>query len=331
MSILKEIDYTEYVADKINENEFKFVKKNIEEYNYLNESFDPEDNAKAMNPQNALEEIDRLYAENIFYLRKQPWADLLIKRIRKDVKKGFCQIIDVQPSMFIKFMRMIRPVLSLFSKAHIFTQTLNDLDNFYETTLGGCYIPSINKMYVVYRYIDKTKFNLDTFKILLHEYCHYFAYKRHKEYVELFKDMCLKFYTSLVENICATFQNHKVSRETRIKIIAAIMDCAFNYKSNRNNLKKFLNRLWDIDSKFADTYFHLMLARRDYWKNDTYFTLAEELLIKAYRSLGNDEIVNHIAKFNFSYQELYCADEIVAIMSYYKPNTKPYLEMLRHL
>lgn len=331
MSLLKEINYTDYLADQVNAKEYKYVKSNIEEYNYLNESFEPEDNAKAMLPQRALEEIDKLYAENIFYLRKQPWADLLIKRIRKDVKRGFCQIIDIQPSMFIKFMRMIRPVLSLFSKAHIFTQTLNNLDSFYETTLGGCYIPSINRMYVVYRYINKTKFNLDTFKILLHEYCHYYAYRRHKEYVELFKGMCLKFYTSLVENVCTLVQNGNFDKETKIKLITIIMDGAFNYKSSRTSLRKMFNRLWDTNEEFANMYFQLLLSRRDYHKDSDMFSIAEEVLTKAYKAIGNDEIVNHIHRFNFSYQEFYCADEVVAIMSYYKPNTRPYLEMLRSL
>ena len=228
-------------------------------------------------------------------------------------------------------MRMIRPILSLFSKAHIFTQTLNDLDSFYETTLGGCYMPSTNKMYIVGKYIDKTRLNLDTFKVILHEYCHYYADKKHKEYIEIFKSMCLKFYTSLVENICNSIQDKTFDKETKIKLIATIMDGAFNYRLNRKRLRTMLSRLWDINNYFADAYFKMLFARRDYVKDNPMYTLAEEVLINAYKSIGNDDIVNHIHKFNFSYQEFYCADEVVAIMSYYKPNYKPYLEMLRSL
>ena len=331
MNLLKEMDYTEYIANKVNENEFKYVKNNIEEYNYLNEiSFDPVDYAKSATPQNALDIINNLYEKNYLYLAKQPWADLLIKRIRKDIKRGFCQLVSIEPSMFVKFMRMDRPVLALFSKAHLFTQTLNDLDSLYETGLGGCYIPSTNKMLIVARYIDRDRLNLDIFKIILHEYCHYYAEKRHKQYVELFKKMCLVFYTSLVETICKMI-NLDLNKESKMQLVAAIMDGAFNYKHNKNSLRKMLDRMWDIDSKFTDTYFHMLLARRDYVTNDNYFELANEVLTTAYGSIGNDQIRNHIDKFNFSYQEFYCADEIVAIMSYYKPNKRPYLEMLRTL
>ena len=331
MSLLKEIEYSDYIADKVNLSEYNYIKTNINEYNYLNESFDPIDNIKSLDPKEAIEVINNLYEKNYLYLKKQPWADLLIKRIRKDVKRGFCQLVSVQPTVFIKFMRMIRPVLSLFSKAHIFTQTLNDLDSFYETTLGGCYMPATNKMYIVGKYIDKTRLNLDTFKVILHEYCHYYADKKHKEYIEIFKSMCFKFYTSLVENICNSIQDKTFDKETKIKLIATIMDGAFNYRLNRKRLRTMLSRLWDINNYFADAYFKMLFARRDYVKDNPMYTLAEEVLINAYKSIGNDDIVNHIHKFNFSYQEFYCADEVVAIMSYYKPNYKPYLEMLRSL
>ena len=109
------------------------------------------------------------------------------------------------------------------------------------------------------------------------------------------------------------------------------MDGAFNYRLNRKRLRTMLSRLWDINNYFADAYFKMLFARRDYVKDNPMYTLAEEVLINAYKSIGNDDIVNHIHKFNFSYQEFYCADEVVAIMSYYKPNYKPYLEMLRSL
>ena len=109
------------------------------------------------------------------------------------------------------------------------------------------------------------------------------------------------------------------------------MDGAFNYKSSRTSLRKMFNKLWDTNEEFANMYFQLLLSRRDYHKDSDMFSIAEEVLTKAYKAIGNDEIVNHIHRFNFSYQEFYCADEVVAIMSYYKPNTRPYLEMLRSL
>ena len=84
MSLLKEIEYSDYIADKVNEIEFNYIKKNIDEYNYLNEAFDPEDNVKAMDSKTAIEVINNLYEQNYLYLKKQPWADILIKRIRKE-------------------------------------------------------------------------------------------------------------------------------------------------------------------------------------------------------------------------------------------------------
>ena len=175
MSLLKEMDYGEYLANQINSREYAYIKKNIEEYNYLNEvSFDPIDHMYAAEPKKALEIIDNLYDKNYLYLQKQPWANLLMKRIRKDVKRGFCQLVKVEPNIFMKFLRMIRPVLALFSKAHIFTQVLNDLDSFYNTSIAGCYIPSSNRMFIVAKYNDNTRLNLDLFKVVLHEYCHYF-------------------------------------------------------------------------------------------------------------------------------------------------------------
>ena len=325
------MDYTEYLAEQINTREENYIKNNIDEYNYLNESINFEDHMYGTEPKVALEIIDNLYEQNYLYLKKQPWADLLIKRIRKDIKKGFCILVKVKPSMFIKFLRMVRPVLSLFSKAHVFTQTLNDLDHFYETTIAGCYMPSTNKMYIVGKYNGKSKLNLDTFKVLLHEYCHYYADRKHSKYVELFKKMVLTFYTSLVENICETIQDKTYTDETKIKLITAIMDGAFNYRNDKKRLRQMLDRLYSIDSKFTRIYFQMMFARRDYHKDSELFNLAEVVLSKAYRAIGNEDIVNHIHKFNFSYQEFFCADEIVAIMSYYTPNKKPYLEMLRSL
>lgn len=330
MSILKEIDYSEYVSKLINLENTKFIKDNIDEYNYLREELNPLDYAVFLPTDKALEIINMLYDKNIFYLKKEPWAVLLIERIRKDVKKGFCKVMKIEPSLFIKFMRMIRPILSLFSKAHIFTQTLNDLDMFYNTAIGGCYIPNINKMYITYRYIDKTMFDLDTFKILLHEYCHYYSYRKHKEYVELFKDMCLTFYTSIVENICGR-TDINFDKQTKIKLIATILDGVFNYRINNKKLQTMMSKLYDINETFATIYYRLILARKNFIVNDAYYSIAHEVLVKAYKDIGNTQISEHVSKFDFAYQEFYCSDEVVAIMSYYKPNSKPYLEMLRRL
>jgi hypothetical protein len=330
MSLLTEINYSDYIADQIKNEDKKYIEGNMREYKYWKESMDPLSHANFLPKDEALQKINRLYEKNIFYLQKEPWAKLLIERIRKDIKRGFCRLMVIDPSYFIMFMKMIRPLLSLFSKAHIFTQTLNDLDKFYNTTIGGCYIPDINRMYITYRYIEKSLFDLDTFKILLHEYCHYYSYRKHKEYMELFKEMCLTFYTTLVENICNA-TDIEFSKETRIKLIATILDGVFNYRINGNRINRMLGRLYDISEVFATIYYNLIISRSRYITDNKYFNLAQELLQKAYRAIGNDQISDHVSKFIFTFQEFYVADEVVAVMSYYKPNTKPYLEMLRRM
>ena len=75
----------------------------------------------------------------------------------------------------------------------------------------------------------------------------------------------------------------------------------------------------------------MLVSRMTYDTSSDVFVNANVVIKEAYRAISDDITAEHIFKFDFSYQEFFCADEVVAIMSYYKPNYKPYLQMLESL
>lgn len=327
--IFDEVDYNTYLIDqywdRINSDPVELQEAT---------SWDDLNNYPKLSSKDALAILDLIYTQNSYVLYKEPWYNLLFKRLKKDINNGFVSMIDIQPSLFQKTMRFITPMLKLFSKANLFTQVLNDTNKFYDTCLGGCYNGFYNKMFIVIQYIDKSQINLDMLKTILHEYCHFYARKKHKQYVQFFEGMVSKFYKALVESIIAVFKLD-IDKKTIQKLHETIMKWNFykleSFKAKKHNLAKCINELEDINDKFANLYINLLLSRYNYDTSSETFEISNEVIRRAYLAISDEVTSAHISRYDYSYQEYFCADEIIAIMSFYKPNYKPYLQMLESL
>lgn len=327
--IFEEVSYNRYLIDQ----NWDKLEGNTSE---LTESFTGEtlDSYPKLSPKEALDILNNIYTQNSYLLYKEPWYNLLFKRLQKDIKRGFVNMIVIKPSAFQKAIRFITPVLKLFSKANFFTKLLNDTNMFYETSLGGCYMSKANKLLIVTEYIDKSNINLDMLKTILHEYCHFYARKKHDLYVKFFEEMVGKFYKALIEAICEAFKLD-IDRNTKKRLYDTIMKWNFykldNFKAKRFNFDKCVDELDLIHEEFTKLYVNMLLSKIQFKKNDDLFINSTEIIRRAYLAISDEVTSAHIAKYDYSYQEFYCADEIIAIMSFYKPNYKPYLQMLESL
>ena len=282
----------------------------------------------------AMDVLDKIYTSNSYLLYKEYWPKLLLKRLVKDLKRGFVVMIDIQPSMFQKVIKTLYPVLKLFSGFNKIKQILDNSDAFYETSIAGCYSARVNKMIIVSKYIDKSNINLDLFKTVLHEYCHFYARKKHDMYISLFEGMVRKFYIGLINAIAEVFKL-KIEEPVRKKLLESIMKWNFykldNFRNKTSNFSKCVDEMDEIHHDFAEIYTNMLLSRLRYEKDSNLFINSIECIRRAYLNISDEVTSGHIARFDYSYQEYYCADEIVAVMSFYKPNYKPYLQMLESL
>ena len=326
-NIFDEVDYNVYLIEqywnKLESNSIELTES--PEYDF--------DSYSKLSSKDALEVLDHIYQQNSYALYKEPWYNLLFKRLKKDIQKGFVSMINVQPSLFQRTMRAITPILKLFSKINMFNDVLDDTNMFYETCIGGGYNIKSNKMLIVVKYIDKMQINLNMLKTILHEYCHFYARKKHPLYIKLFEDMVSKFYKTLINEICS-ISKLEIDKNTKQKLFETIMKWNFykldNLKAKKHNFEKCVSELENINQEFANRLINLLVSRVQFNKGDA-FTTSNEIIRRAYLAISDEVTATHIANFDYSYQEYYCADEIVAIMSFYKPNYKPYLQMLESL
>lgn len=326
--IFDEVDYNAYLIDKYWD---KFESNPIE----LTESPDEYDfdNYPRLSTKDALTILDIIYQQNSYALYKEPWYNFLFTRLKKDLKKGFVSMINIQPTLFQRTVRFFSPMLRLFSSIEMFKDVLDKTDMFYETCIAGCYNSKTNKMLIVINYIDKPQINVDMLKTILHEYCHFYARKKHALYVQFFEGMVSKFYKTLIEAISHSF-NLNLDNITIQRLHESIMKWNFykleSPRVKKHNFEKCVEELGDINEDFVKIYMNMLRSRALYSQDDAY-KVSIEVMRQAYASISDQTIASHIAKIIYSYQEYYCADEIVAVMSFYKPNYKPYLQMLESL
>lgn len=328
VNIFEEVDYNTYLIEQYWD---KFNSESVElkeaAYKYDFDSY------QKYSTDEAIRIIKLIYEKNMHVLHKEPWSDLLFKRLIKDIKKGFVTLINIQPTLFQSTMRLLTPILKLFSKANIFTKVLNDTNMFYETKIGGCYDTTKNRIIIVIKYINLLHIDLDTLKTVLHEYCHYYSRKKHTLYVQIFEPLVVRFYKKLVSSICENF-NLNLDSRTKQDLLDCILKNTFYQnigKKSKEDIFKWMYELKDINEAFSNAYINMLLSRITYDSSSDAFVNANVIIKDAYRAISDDITAAHIFKFDFSYQEFFCADEVIAIMSYYKPNYKPYLQMLESL
>ena len=282
----------------------------------------------------ALDVLEYIYQKNSYLLYKEPWYKLLFERLKKDIKKGFVSMIKIEPTLFQKTMHAILPVLKLFSKMNLFTQVLNDTKLFYETILCGCYSVDTNKMMIVVQYNNASQINLDMLKIILHEYCHFYARKKHTLYVNFFKGMLTKFYTGLIDGIDFSFKLN-LTPAIKKQLLDSIMKWNFykldNIKLKKHNFEKCVEEMGKIHPDFTNAYVNMLISRIQYKSDSDTFVTSNECMRRAYLAISDEVTSQHIINRTYCYQEYYCADEVVAIMSFYKPNYKPYIQMIESL
>lgn len=329
-NIFEEVNYNQYLIDQYWD-QLDSNTENLQEGAPNTYDFD---SYPKLSPKDALDILDDIYTKNSYILYREAWYNLLFKRLKKDIKKGFVSMIIIEPTLFQKTMRFITPMLKLFSKANMFTKVLNDTNMFYETCVGGCYNGYKNKMLIVVKYINKTQINLDMLKTILHEYCHFYARKKHNLYIQFFEPMVSKFYRALIESINELFKLN-LDKQVIQQIHETIMKWNFHkldsLKTKKHNFEKCLDELEKINQQFTNLFVNLLLSRLKFDKSDEKFEISNEVIRRAYLAISDEVTATHIANFDYSYQEYFCADEIIAIMSFYKPNYKPYLQMLESL
>ena len=301
----------------------------------LNESIATEnfDHYPKLTPAESLKILEDIYKNNVYVLQNEKWYNLLFNRLKKDIQSGFVSMITIQPSISQKLIRWLYTKLKIFSNGHMFKKVFDDNKMFYETVIGGCYNDVNNKMYIVVKYLDKTILNIGLLKSVLHEYCHYYARMKHMEYIRLFKGMISKFYKTLIQSIDLNF-NLNLDKATIQQLHETILKWIFfntnNYKDNKHNFIKCIEDLAEINDEFTKCYVTLFIYRKTFNKNNAY-KVATAILMNAYQSISDAVTANNIMNSNYSYQEFYSADEVVAVMSFYQPNYKPYLQMLESL
>ena len=326
--IFDEVDYNVYrlnkIWDKIESNPVQLTEA-PHEYDF--------DSYPKLDTKAALDILDIIYQQNSYMLYKEPWYKYLFIRLKKDIKRGFVSMINIQPTMLQKTIRFFSPLLSLFSGIEMFKDALDKTNMFYETCIMGVYNSYKNKMLIVVNYIDKSQVNLDMLKTILHEYCHFYARKHHDLYVNLFEDMVGKFYKEVIKATSIGFKLN-IDRVTAQRLYECIMKWNFykldNLKAKKHNFQKCIEEMSEIHEDFTTAYINMLSSRIEYKQDDSYKNSAE-IMRQAYSVISDPTIAAHIVQVIYNYQEYYCADEIIAVMSFYKPNYKPYLQMLESL
>ena len=326
--IFDEVDYNVYrlnkIWDKIESNPVQLTEA-PNDYDF--------DSYPKLDTKDALEILDTIYQQNSYMLYKEPWYKYLFIRLKKDIKRGFVSMINIQPSMLQKTIRFFSPLLSLFSGIEMFKNAVDETNMFYETCIMGVYNSYKNKMLIVVNYIDKSQVNVDMLKTILHEYCHFYARKQHDLYVKFFEGMVSKFYKEVVNAISTGFKLN-LDKATAQKLYESIMKWNFykldTLKTKKHNFQKCVEEMSDIHEEFARVYVNMLSSRISY-NQDAAYKNSAEVMRQAYAAISDQTIATHIVKVIYSYQEYYCADEIIAVMSFYKPNYKPYLQMLESL